>query len=332
MNGDIQQFVDEMHRLGYPDADIKGALAEAGWSREQIAQAFDDAIIHVDGLKKYFKNVKAVDGVSFMIERGEIFGFLGPNGAGKTTTIRCMMDFLRPDAGRIRILRRDSRTHSVALKAEIGYLPGSVRLYDHWTGQEHVDYAASFVRRPHRAMYLAERLKLDLANKTKELSSGNRQKLGIVLALMCEPQVLIWDEPTLALDPLLQQEVYALLKEAAGNGATILMSSHNLAEVERVCSRVAIIKSGKIIAVDEIKNLRRKNMYTVLVHFADAVPARGELASDAVRILDEVEQGFLIKVSGDINEFLKAVARYRVADITIEKASLEDVFLEFYKA
>ena len=331
MPDEIQNYIGEMHRLGYADADIKVSLREAGWSYDQLISAFDNAVIHVDGLKKYFKNTKAVDGISFMIEKGEIFGFLGPNGAGKTTAIRCIMDFLRPDAGQIKILKKDSRLHTVELKSDIGYLSGAVRLYENWTGYEHVDFSSRFYKRPHRAKEIAQRLTLDLSKKTKDLSSGNRQKLGIVLALMFEPQVLIWDEPTLALDPLLQQEVYALLKEASSNGATVLMSSHNLAEVERVCNRVAIIKQGKIIAIDEIRNLRKKNMYTITVHFFGILPEKDELISDGVKIIDELERGYVIKVSGDINRLLKNVSRFQVEDINIEKASLEDVFLEFYK-
>lgn len=331
MQSQLHNYIDEMHRLGYVDADIRSALRESGWSHDQIIEAFGGAVIHVDGLKKYFKNVKAVDGISFMIERGEIFGFLGPNGAGKTTTIRCIMDFLHPDGGRVRIVNRDSHLHSVELKSRIGYLPGAVRLYEHWTGQDHVNFSRSFSTRGDRADYLARRLDLDLTKKTKDLSSGNRQKLGIVLALMGEPEVLIWDEPTLALDPLLQQEVYALLQEASRNGVTVLMSSHNLAEVERVCTRVAIIKQGKIIAVDEIKNLRQKNRYTVLVHFAGDMPRREDLESDRIAILDEVDRGYLLKVSGDIDNLLRSLVQFKIADINIEKASLEDVFLEFYK-
>lgn len=264
MDSEIHNYVEEMHRLGYADADIKSELRESGWSNDQIADVFDNAVIHVDGLKKYFGNVKAVDGVSFMIEKGEIFGFLGPNGAGKTTTIRCIMDFLHPNTGRVRILKKDSHAHSVELKSHIGYLPGAVKLYDHWTGQEHVDFSRRFYSRGDIAEHIAKRLDLDLSKKTKDLSSGNRQKLGIVLALMFEPEVLIWDEPTLALDPLLQQEVYALLQEASQNGVTVLMSSHNLSEVERICTRVAIIKEGKIIAVDEIDNLRQQGKHASL--------------------------------------------------------------------
>lgn len=320
-----------MHLMGYRDADIRDALKEAGWTRDQIIGAFGSAVIHVDGLRKSFGKVHAVDGVSFMIEKGEIFGFLGPNGAGKTTTIRCLMDFLRPEGGTVKILKRDVRTSSVRLMPDIGYLPGAVRLYENWTGWEHVMFARSFSAVPDRAEYLAQQLNLDLHKKAKSLSSGNRQKLGIVLALMFDPKILIWDEPTLALDPLLQQDVYALLTEAAANGATILMSSHNLAEVERICNRVAIIKEGKIIAIDEIKNLRQRNVYTITVHFSGAMPGREVFESERIKVLDEVEHGYLMKVSGDINEFLQTLSRYTVMDINIEKASLEDIFLEFYK-
>jgi len=201
--------------------------------------------IEIKNLKKHFGKVKAVDGIDISVERGEIFGFLGPNGAGKTTAIRCMMDFIRPTAGEIKILDKDAQADSEVLKSDISYLPGNVRLYDSWTGLDHVNFCESFGGKKSAARELAKQLDLDLKIKFHHLSSGNKQKLGIVLALMKEPKLLILDEPTLALDPLLQNITHHLLLESGEKGTTVFISSHNLSEVERICDRVGIIKAGK---------------------------------------------------------------------------------------
>lgn len=327
----LQNYIEQMHGAGFTDSHIKRALHEAGWARDQILHVFGDAVIHIDNLKKYFGDVKAIDDISFMVEKGEIFGFLGPNGAGKTTTIRCIMDFLRSDNGSIRIAGKDSRQDSILLKDKIGYLPGAVKLYDQWTGYEHINFARCFTKRKDNADQLAERLNLDLNKKTKNLSSGNRQKLGLVFALMFDPEILILDEPTLALDPLLQNQVYALLQEASQRGATVFMSSHNLPEVERVCDRVAIIKKGKIVAVDEIKSLQRKHMYSVKVFFEGEKPTQHELEKAGALEIRSMDNGYIIKIKGDVNVFIDVISRYKVHDLNISLASLEEIFLEFYQ-
>ncbi len=205
-------------------------------------------VIRVENLRKYFGKVRAVDGISFAVKKGEIFGFLGPNGAGKTTTIRLMMGFLRPDAGKIRIPRKES----------IGYLPGDVRLYANWTGQEHIGFVEGLRGRCPYVKQLREKFVFDERQKVKNLSLGNRQKLGLILALMHEPEVLILDEPTLGLDPLLQNTIHEILEEQAAKGGAVFMSSHNLYEVERVCNRVGIIREGKIVAAETIPEERKK--------------------------------------------------------------------------
>ena len=200
--------------------------------------------IEVKNLKKHFGKIKAIDGIDFSVEKGEIYGFLGPNGAGKTTTIRCLMDFIRPTEGSITILGKDAQKHSVELNKKIGYLSGQVHLYDKWTGQQHIDFIKATNGTEDIAEKLIKRFDFDPAMKTKKLSSGNRQKLGIIMAFMTKPELLICDEPTNALDPLLQHEVYELLKEARDGGATVFMSSHNLPEVEKVFGKLRIKACG----------------------------------------------------------------------------------------
>lgn len=293
------------------------------------------AVITVENLAKHFGEVKALDGISFAVEQGEIFGFLVPNGAGKTTTIRCMMDFLRPTGGRITLLGKDAQSDSVELKHRIGYLSGSVRLYGAWTGEDHVRFLEETNGKTSKAQELASRLAFNPTRTVKELSSGNRQKLGIILALMFEPELVIMDEPTLALDPLLQNAVYELLHEATQRGATVFMSSHNLAEVERVCTRAAVIRAGRIVAVESIRALKEKRIHEVRVYFRsmseEAKAALRQACGGTFKITNEYEDGLEIHVRGDVNPLLAALARQDIRSIDISHGSLEDVFLAFYE-
>jgi len=288
------------------------------------------SVIEVKNLKKYFGRTKAVDDISFTVEKGEIFGFLGPNGAGKTTTIRCMMDFIRASAGTISILGKDSFSDSVALKENIGYLSGSVRLYENWTGQDHIDFVRKLNGKKDIASELIKRLDFNPNIKTSKLSSGNRQKLGLIMAFMLEPRVLVLDEPTITLDPLLQSVVYDLLREATTHGATVFMSSHNLAEVERVCGRVGIIKEGKMVATESIKSLKEKRIYSVRVYFGEQFK-KSSFIMDGVQIIKKLPQGLLMNITGDVNPFIHKLTEHNVKEISITRASLEEVFLEFYK-
>lgn len=287
-------------------------------------------VIDIKNLKKYFGKTHAVDGVSFTVQQGETFGFLGPNGAGKTTTIRTMMDFIRPTEGTVTLFGLDSRIDSVALKNKIGYLPGNVKLNNNWTGHEHVEFVEGIRGKDHKAAEIAKRLDLNLNKKFKALSSGNRQKLGIVLALMHSPELLIMDEPTVGLDPLLQNEIYLMLADLKKKGTTIFISSHNLPEVERICDRVGIIKAGKMVAVETLKELSGKRLHKVEVRFANKVKP-SEFDFDGVENIEEMPDGLIFSVGGDVNPLLGKLAKYKVTDISITHADLEEVFLKFYE-
>lgn len=286
--------------------------------------------IEVKNLKKYFGKVKAVDDITFSVEKGTVFGFLGPNGAGKTTTIRCMMDFIRPTEGRIAILGKDAQKNSVELKKKIGYLSGAIQLYDKWTGQDHIDFVRKLNGNKDISKELMAQLDFDPTIKAKQLSSGNRQKLGIILALMMEPELLILDEPTLALDPLLQHIIYELLIEATKRGTTIFMSSHNLAEVDRICNQVGIIKKGKMAAIESIKSLKEKRMYTVTIYFNEPVD-RNIFTGDGIQINKELTDGLVLNVKGDLDPLINKLSKFDLKDLEITHATLEDIFLEFYE-
>ncbi|MBU1118815.1 ABC transporter ATP-binding protein [Patescibacteria group bacterium] len=287
-------------------------------------------IIGVQNLKKHFGKVKAIDGISFEVEKGEIFGFLGPNGAGKTTTIRCMMDFIRPSEGNISILDKDAHKDDVWLKKKIGYLSGQVKLYDKWTGRMHIDFVSKLNGKTDIAKELIKKLDFDPNRKTKHLSSGNRQKLGLIMSFMCEPDVLIFDEPTNALDPLLQNTVYDMIADATKRGATVFMSSHNLAEVQRICDRVGIIKEGKMAAIESIVSLKEKRINTVRVLFANKVDPK-EFEIEGVEVNKKFDQELVLQVKGGIDKLVKILAKHTIRDLEVTEATLEDIFLEYYE-
>jgi ABC-2 type transport system ATP-binding protein len=286
--------------------------------------------IEIQNLTKHFGSTKAVDDISFSVEQGQIFGFLGPNGAGKTTTIRMMMDFIRPDSGTATILGKDAQRDETCLKKEIGFLSGEVHLYDNWTGEQHIALSKKLNGKEDRSAELVRRFNLDTTKKAKNLSSGNKQKLGLVLAFMARPQLIILDEPTNGLDPLLQKEVYSLIQETVADGATVFMSSHNLPEVERVCDHVGIIRQGKIIAEESIASLKQKKIYSVKIVYEKEFNYK-EVLSEKDEHVQDIKNGFVLNIKGDINLFLQKIANHSVHDIEISQASLEDIFLEYYQ-
>lgn len=285
--------------------------------------------IEVKELKKKFGKVTAVNDVSFEIKEGEIFGFLGPNGAGKTTTIRCIMDFIRPTEGKIFINGIDAQKDSVKAKEVIGYLSGNVRLYGNWTGRDHIDFIESIRGKSRNVNELLKKLDFNPNVKFHNLSSGNKQKLGLIIALMSDPKILIMDEPTVGLDPLLQNTIYEILLDLKKKGVTILISSHNLSEVEKLCDKVGIIKEGKMVAVEPINELGEKKLHRVEVMFDSKFEA-SEFNIQGVERIDEIKDGLSFTVSGDINPLIKKLASYKLQDIQVSHASLEDVFLKFY--
>lgn len=289
------------------------------------------AVIKVKNLKKYFGGTKAVDGISFEVKRGEIMGFLGPNGAGKTTVIRCLMDFIRPSEGTIEIFGFDAQKNSAELKKDIGHLSSESTLYNSWTGQEHINFLEKIRGVSQLDEELIQNLKFDVKKKINALSTGNKRKLGLILALMHQPKLLVLDEPTVGLDPLLQNYIYEILKAQAAKGNTVLMSSHNLAEVEKICDRVVVLKEGKIVTIETISDLRTKKIYTIYAHFEGEVPKK-ELTADGVELIKEFSNGLALKVKGDIKPLLSKLSNYKnLKDLEISHASLEEVFMEFYK-
>ncbi|GBD24371.1 putative ABC transporter ATP-binding protein YbhF [bacterium HR29] len=290
--------------------------------------------IRTDGLTKRYGRVLALDGLALEVERGEVFGFLGPNGAGKTTTIRLLLDLIRPTAGRASILGHDCQRESLAARAQVGYLPGDLRLYDGLTARQHVALAARLRgARPDWRWVgeLAERLGLDLDRKAGALSRGNKQKVGILLALFARPPVLILDEPTSGLDPLVQHAVHELLVEEARRGTAVFFSSHVMSEVERVCSRVAVLHRGRLMRIDTVEGLRARAIRRVRVRFDGAVPPRAAFDLPGVTVRHFDAAGAEFEVRGDFDPLVKALAQGHVADLVAELPPLEDVVVQMYE-
>jgi beta-exotoxin I transport system ATP-binding protein len=276
--------------------------------------------------------VRALDDVTLAVRPGEIFGFLGPNGAGKSTCIRLLLGLIHPTAGSARVLGLDTQADSVAIRARIGYLPGGIALYDGMTGAGLLDYLGAFYRRPPvlRARLL-DGLELgprDLARPVRDYSRGMRQKLGIVQALQHDPELAILDEPSEGLDPLMQRAFYEILDELRAAGRTVFLSSHILSEVERVCDRVAIVRHGRLVALEEIGALlaRRRRAVTMRIEgpppSLDGVPGVSEVIA--------VDGHVRCQLEGDVRPFLAAIGAAGVMDLTIEPARLEEAFLELY--
>jgi ABC-2 type transport system ATP-binding protein len=288
--------------------------------------------IELQGVVKDYGPTHALRGIDLSIEPGQIFGFLGPNGAGKTTTIRILLDLIRPNAGVARVLGLDCQRQSMEVRHRAGYLPGELRMYDAMRGDAFLDLIDSFRperRDPRYRGNLLERLGLDASRHIRTLSKGNKQKLGLVQALMHRPELLILDEPTSGLDPLMQEEVARLLDEAVRDGRTVFFSSHVLPEVERLSHAVAIIRDGVIVAVEDIARLKGRSVHVLEVTFAQEPPADlfrlpgvRELRRDGNRVHLQAQDG--------IDAVIKAIARYPVLDLRTEQPSLEDIFLAFY--
>jgi ABC-2 type transport system ATP-binding protein len=288
--------------------------------------------IKIQDLTKYYGKSRGIENLSLEIKEGEIFGFLGPNGAGKTTTIRCMVSILLPTSGNIWINGNKVTRKNPEIRENIGYIPGEFILPENYTVDEFLSYIQHMRKRPSkRRNELVERFALPHKKKIRELSKGNKQKVGIVAALMHDPDILILDEPTSGLDPLLQQELYQLLLESKEQGKTIFFSSHNLSEVQRICDRVAIIKEGTLVKVEEIQTLN-KNVSRVLEAQLnnpneERLKSLGsnllELKDDRVRIL--------IPQSTSIKPFLENLLLMEPEELSYPPASLEDYFMQFYK-
>ncbi len=290
------------------------------------------AVIETEGLTKRYGDHRGIEGVGFRVEPAEVFGFLGPNGAGKTTTIRTLLDLIRPSAGSARLFGLDHHRDSLAIRARLGNLPGEFG-FGRGTGREALALLARVrgVAGLGRAEELAARFQADLDRPLRELSRGNRQKIGLILATFHEPELLILDEPTGGLDPLMQEEFLALVREERERGATVFLSSHELDEVERVCDRVAIIREGRLIAVERVEELLAKTRRHVSIEFAEPVDVGALRGVPGVAELEVEGSRVSFRFAGDVDPVLKAIAAHRVADLDFAHPTLEEVFLTYYR-
>jgi ABC-2 type transport system ATP-binding protein len=288
--------------------------------------------IKIDKLTKLYGKQRGVDNISLEVSKGEVFGYLGPNGAGKTTTIRTLLDFIRPTSGSATIFGLDIRRDSVETRHRIGYLQGELALYGNLTGEELLQYVAN-LRNGVDWNYVSEltkRLDCDLKRRLRTLSHGNRRKVGLIQALMHKPELLILDEPTNGLDPLMQHEFHLLIDEAKNEGRTVFISSHILPEVERVCDRVGIIRQGQLIAVETIETLKSRSIRQLDIRFARAIPRDSFSNIPGVRDAVVTDDTLSCTVVGSLDALVKTAARYEVINIVSHEPTLEEIFLTYY--
>lgn len=289
--------------------------------------------ISTHGLIKSYGQIRALRGVDLEVQHGEIFGFLGPNGSGKTTTIRCLLDLIRPNGGTLRVLGRDPQRDSLAVRARTGYLPGELRVDDSFTVEAALKFFGAL--RGHTLDWtyvreLAERFSLDLQLSVKNLSKGNKQKVGVVQALMHRPELLMLDEPTSGLDPLMQREVLAVVRAAREAGATVFFSSHVLSEVEAIADRVGIIRRGEVVEVANTQALIERAQRRVVVRFKQAIDLADLAALPGVTVISHNGVDCQLHVTGEMDGLIKTLAAYPVSELEIERASLEEIFLTYY--
>jgi len=290
------------------------------------------AVIELEKLTKSYGPHRGIIDVDLAVNEGEIFGFLGPNGAGKTTTIRTLLDLIRPTSGRALVFGIESSANPAAIHRRIGYIPGEFALYDRLTGGQTLEYFANLRGGVDRAYQksLIERFELDPSRRFREYSKGNKQKVGIVIALQHRPELLVLDEPTSGLDPLVQQSFFATLRESVLAGATVFLSSHILSEVEKSADRVAIIREGRIVKLDTVEGLRDLAHHQVELRFAGPVPASDFEGLPGVSDLVADDHVLRMRVAGAITPVVRAAARYELLDFVSREPSLEETFLAQY--
>ncbi|MFC1846915.1 ATP-binding cassette domain-containing protein [Chloroflexota bacterium] len=292
----------------------------------------NNCVIHTEELTKLYGKQRGILDISLDIERGEVFGYLGPNGAGKTTTIRTLLHFIFPTRGKATIFGLDVGQKNLEIRRHIGYLPGELEIYDNLTGTELLEFLShlrggvdwQYVRE------LATRFDYDLSQKIKTLSHGNRQKVGLIQAFMNKPELLILDEPTIGLDPLMQQEFYRIIGEVKAEGKTVFLSSHIMPEIERVCDRVAIIREGRLIAVEGIDELKSRAIRRLEIHFATPVPPEKFSNIANVRDIQVHDSMLTCTVTGELDALVKAASQYHVVNVISHEPSMEEIFLAYY--
>ena len=291
-------------------------------------------IVETNNLTKYYLGgkVKALNNLNLKVEEGEIFGFIGPNGAGKTTTIRLFLDLIRPTKGSAKIFGKDMNQHSVAIKKEVGFLPGEIFLPENFTGKSCLEYFRGFKNQVDNKYlkFLIDSLEFDTTKKIRDYSKGNRQKLSIILALMHKPKLLLLDEPTSGLDPLNQQIFYKLMSDVKRNGATIFLSTHLLVEAQNICDRVGIIKEGKLLSIENIEDFRQKNIREIHLETKKNI-LLSDLKVPGVQKIEKKTYGYHLTTIGPNGQIIKKLSKLDIDDFKVYEPSLEEIFMHFYK-
>ncbi len=287
--------------------------------------------IEFNHLTKYYGVTKGCEDINFEVKEGEIFGFIGPNGAGKSTTIRTMLSLIYPTSGSVMIFGKDAITYGSEVRKDIGYLPSEIFYYDKMKVIDLLNYSASFYDHDCTARIheLAEVMELDLNRKIQDLSYGNKKKVGIVQGLLHSPKLIILDEPTSGLDPLMQQKFFNLIVEENKKGATVLFSSHILSEVQQLCNRVAIIKDGSIVSIQDVKALAQDAYKKFTIYGSDL--NHGKFQIDGVSELNVSEDKVTFFFKGDVNQIVSIISQLKLKDILIEEPTLEEIFLHYYE-
>lgn len=291
------------------------------------------SVIEISHITKDYGNGRGVFDVSFSVKQGEVLGFLGPNGAGKTTTIRQLMGFIKPDSGKLSIMGMDCFYNTDKIQKSLGYLPGEIAFMDSMNGMEFIRFAAKMknMKGLGRAEELMDMFELNASGRLKKMSKGMKQKIGIVCAFMNpEAAILILDEPTSGLDPLMQNRFVELILSEKKAGKTILMSSHMFEEVERTCDRAAIIREGKLVAVEEIEKLKEGRQKNIAVTFKDAAMAEAFAAEFPKAVYQAGSRTVTARVGRNLDSFIKKAGEYAIADLDVQTQSLEEFFMHFY--
>jgi ABC-2 type transport system ATP-binding protein len=291
-------------------------------------------IIEITDLTKFYGKARGIEHVNLEIAEGEIFGFIGPNGAGKSTTIRILLNLIFPTAGSARIMGMDVIKETKEIKRKIGYIPSDANAYSSMDVQEFLTYCIGFYNVDNgtkRITELTDLFELDTKRKISELSMGNRKKVSIVQSLLHSPRLLILDEPTNGLDPLMQSKFFELLREENRKGMTIFFSSHILNEVQMLCKRVAIIKEGKIIKLEDIETLRKRQLKKVHIEFVDQINKEKFMVAGIESPVAQTGNMLSFLYSGDVNELILVLSGRRMVNLTIEEPSLEEIFMHYYK-
>jgi len=323
---EINGYPGEKKILICSECNSKGYFKFPESESSSFEEPYGSDVIEVKNLTKRYKDVIAVNNISFSVKKGEIFGFLGPNGAGKTTTIRTLLGYLKPNNGEAYIFGKNIKNNIVNIRKNVGYIPGDLVLYTNLTGKQFINYFSS-LRNTDLPLLdkLLEIFELPLDRKIKTYSKGMKQKMGIVQAFMDDPDIVIMDEPTLGLDPLLQQKFYKFLKNEKKKGRTMFFSSHILSEVDKICDRVGIIREGDLVALESVETLKKKKGKKI------RIKVKGEPKELTSMKNAKVVDGWIEFVTeDDIDSLLKKISRYTILDIEIQEFSLEDIFMRYY--